>query len=153
MTHDDPYVSPRAPVADLAGPEHPIRWRRVVGWGALVFAVSAAIYMVSGFLDSRHTIYGIKADDILASAASFFLYFVFLRLSFSRHLLQLTAVFLSAFLLDLMFGLATNLALHFWVNEPFDNPVSFSELLRKLIICLLAYVAWGLTARKGKVVA
>lgn len=153
MTDNDPYAAPRASVADSIGPERPIRWRRVVGWGVLVFFTGAAIYMVSGFVDSRHAVYGFKLDDVIASAACFFLYFVFLHTSSSRHLRQLAVVFISAFVFDLLFGLATNLALHYWVNEPLVNPISWSELLRKLVVCLLAYAAWRFTVRSGKVVS
>jgi len=147
VKREDPYAVPVAPVADMVHPLRPISRLRIVGWGALVFTASAGIYMASGFLYSTHMIYGFEVDDILVSLLCFFLYFVFLHASSNRHLFQLAAVFLAAFLFGLGFDLAVNLALHVWADEPLTNPIAWSEALRNVIVCLLAYVAWRLTSR------
>lgn len=149
MTPEDPYASPEASIADVVGSSHPISWPRIVVWGALVCGVNAAIYLVSGYIYSKHAIYGIKVDDILATTASFFLYIIFLHTLASRHFLQLGAVFLFASLFSLLFGAAINFALHLLLDQPMSNLISWPEQARYLIICLLAYAVWYSTARKG----
>lgn len=148
MTHQDPYAPPGAAVAELVNPEAPIRWGRILTWGALVFAVTAAVYIVSGFLNSSHKIYGIGVDDMIVSAASFILYFLFLRTTPRRQFLQLAAVFLTSFLFGLAFSVAVNLLLMAMVDRPFGSLVSFANLAWSMAVCLLAYAAWYVLARK-----
>lgn len=148
MTHQDPYAPPSAAVSELVNPEAPIRWARILAWGALVFAVAAAVYIVSGFLNSSHKIYGIEVDDMIVSTANFVLYFVFLRTTFRRQFLQLSAVFLAAFLFDLAFSVVVKLLLIAMADEPFGDLVSFLDLAWSAVVCLLAYAVWYVSARK-----
>lgn len=148
MTHKDPYAPPSAAVSELVNPEAPIRWGRILAWGAMVFAVAAAVYIVSGFLNSSHKIYGIEVDDMIVSTASFVLYFVFLRTTFRRQFLQLSAVFLAAFLFDLAFTIAVELLLMAKTGQPFGDLVSFPNLAWGAVVCLLAYAVWYVSVRK-----
>lgn len=148
MTHQDPYAPPEAAVAELVNPEAPIRWARILAWGALLFTVTVTIYVVSGFLYSKHKIYGFKVDDIIVSIASFILYFLFLRTTLRRQFLQLAVVFLASFLFSLAFSVAVNLLLMAMVHQPFGDLVSFAKLAWSVAICLLAYAAWYVLARK-----
>lgn len=148
MTHQDPYASPSAAVSELVNPEAPIRWGRILAWGALVFAVATAVYIVSGFLDSSHKICGIEVDDMIVSTANFVLYFVFLRTTFRRQFLQLSVVFLAAFLFDLAFSVVVKLLLMAMADEPFGDLVSFPDLAWSVVVCLLAYAVWYVSARK-----
>lgn len=148
MTRQDPYTPPDAAVAELSNPEAPIRWGRILAWGALVFTVAAAVYITSGFLNSSHKIYGVEVDDMIASTASFVLYFVFLRTTFRRQFLQLSAVFLAAFLFDLAFSVVVKLLLMAMADEPFGDLFSFPDLAWGAVVCLLAYATWYVSVRK-----
>jgi hypothetical protein len=148
VTHQDPYAPPNAAVSELVHSGAPIRWTRILAWGALVFAVTTAVYIVSGFLNSSHKIYGIEVDDMIVSAANFILYFLFLRTTLKRQFLQLAAVFLTSFLFGLAFSVAVNLLLMAMVHQPFGDLVSFAKLAWSVAVCLLAYAAWYVLARK-----
>ena len=148
MTRQDPYTPPDASVAELVNPEAPVRWGRILAWGALVFAVTAVVYVISGFLNSSHKIYGIEGDDMIVSTASFVLYSLFLRGTFRRQFLQLSAVFLAAFLFDLAFSAVVKLLLMAMADEPFGDLVSFPDLAWSAVVCLLAYAVWYVSARK-----
>jgi hypothetical protein len=142
MSGEDPYAAPGAAVSDPDDPANSIRWKRIVGWGALICAVMTSIYMLGGIVDTRIRFYGITIDEITASIASFVLYLVFLHATPRRHFLQLMYVFLAV----QIFGIAVNgtldLLLMLVVGDPFDDLISFAGLGRSLLICLLAYAAW-----------
>jgi hypothetical protein len=148
VTHQDPYAPPSAAVSERVHSGVPIRWGRILAWGALLFIVTVTIYVVSGFLYSEHKIYGFKVDDIIASLASFILYFLFLRTTLRRQFLQLAAVFLAFFLFGLAFSVAVNLLLMAMVDQPFGDLVSFVKLAWSVAVCLLAYAAWYVLARE-----
>jgi hypothetical protein len=148
MTHQDPYAPPNAAVSELVHSGAPIRWGRILAWGGLLFAVTVTIYVVSGFLYSKYRIYGIRVDEIIVSIASFILYFSFLRTTLKRHFLQLAAVFLASFVFGLAFSVAVNLLLMAMVDQPFGDLVSFASLAWSVAVCLLAYAAWYVLARK-----
>lgn len=148
MSEKDPYAAPGASVSDPADPANPIHWKRIAVWGALICAVATSIYIFDGIVDARLRFYGITIDEITVSIAAFVLYLVFLHATSYRHFLQLICVFLAAHI----FGIAVNgvfdILLMLVVGDPFDDLISFAELGRSLLVCLLAYAGWCTTIQK-----
>ena len=149
MTTEDPYSAPLAAVEDPVASQRPPRWWRVIAWGALVFVVGSAIHFIGGLTMGNWEIYGDTIEEaivnarwtrrIVASAAVFVLYLVFLHGTPRRHFLQLMGVFVVAQLVDLPLTIA--------MTASFENLVSFSALAINLLVCLLAYAAWYLSGR------
>ena len=119
-----------------------MRWRRICLWALVIFLVRAAIYFVGGFMGSTYAIYGIEVDDIVASATTFLLYFVFLKTIRSRHFRQLVSVFLVTFLLDFVLSIAVNRVLLAWVGKPPQAIFQPGDMATPAAVCMLAFFAW-----------
>lgn len=150
MSVEDPYTAPGAAVSDPADPASSIDWKRIAGWGALICAVVTSIYILGGIVDSRLMFYGMAVDEITASIASFALYLAFLNATPHRHFLQLMWVFLAVQILCVAVNGALGLLLMLLAGDPFDDLISFAEIGRSLLVCLLAYAVWYLTARRSR---
>ena len=148
MSGEDPYAAPGAVVSDPGDPTESIRWKGIAGWGALICAAMTLIYTLGGFFDIRLKFYGISLDEIAVSVASFVLYLVFLHATPRRHFLQLICVFLAAQGFGIAVGGTLDFLLNLAVGDPFDDLISFVELGRNLLVCLLAHAVWYATARK-----
>ena len=148
MTGQDPYVAPEAAVSDPLDYAASMRWRRIVLWAMAILLVRAVVYATSGFIGSAHEIYGVEVDDIIASTATFLLYFVFLRTISSRHFQQMAAVFFVTFLLDLVSSIAIYRILSVLVGKPAQAIFQSEDLVTPAGVCMLAFVAWYAFARK-----
>lgn len=148
MNGEDPYAAPRAPVSDPADPSAPIRWQRMLAWGALICAAVVLIYVLSGVVDTNLRFYNMTIEEIIASIVSFVLYCIFLQATSRRHFVQLMCVFIVVQIFGITVAGALGLLLQLAINEPVDDLVSFAELGQNLLVSLLAYVAWYATMRK-----
>lgn len=150
MTTEDPYSAPLAAVEDHATSQRSSRWWRAIAWGVLVFVVGAVVHVIVGLTMGHWELYGDTFEEaivharwtrrIVAAVLTFFLYLIFLHGTSRRHFLQLMAVFAVAQLVDLPMTIA--------LTRSFEGLVSFSALGRNLLVCLLAYAAWYLNARR-----
>ena len=151
MSPDNPYSAPEASVEIPAAPPGPARLWRIPAWGVLIFVAVVLIHAIGESLMrtwsadriniQTEMMLMIEVANLAASAAAFILYIVFLRGTRRRPFFQVLSVFLLLQLMTIPFGM--------FMGVPLESLMSIWTLAWNLAVCLVAYAAWYLYARKS----